>query len=457
MKLEDRGDVFVTAVLGGLAVLFVVFALWLQWFWAGTSMDIDVYWEAGQRMLHGGRNLYAESEDGTNQVGLFIYPPLFATLFAPITLLPRWAGYALWGLLELLLMAAGLRAARGLCDVPAGRQARLFYLLMIAGLFGALWTNLQEGQVNMLVVSALLAGAWLIERDKPLRGGLLLAAATHLKVIPVVLLPILLAQKRFKAAAGMTAGLLLLWAAPLLYSVPNHGVVDGVKANVSLHGDYLDSIVKPRLEAGNASGLGGSRAPNNSLTAVARRWFSDDHRLSLQSEGRSPLLTELPDGVVRYGALGLAALLGGLSMLLAWRCRNSRLARSAVLGLALLSAALANLLFWPHHLCLLLLVLAPLAAWCLRANDLRPMYAALGAALLLCYLPLIDTVPLFDHMAIWGTPTLGVLLIWAGVFFHFWRRKGTVPAVGDCLRRQAAADAFHNGDCPSAQAPGTVP
>ncbi|MCZ7606584.1 MAG: DUF2029 domain-containing protein [Planctomycetota bacterium] len=214
MKLEDRGDVFVTAALGGLAVLFVVFALWLQWFWAGTSMDIDVYWEAGQRMLHGGRNLYAESEDGTNQVGLFIYPPLFATLFAPITLLPRWAGYALWGLLELLLMAAGLRAARGLCDVPAGRQARLFYLLMIAGLFGALWTNMQEGQVNMLVVSALLAGGWLIERDKPLRGGLLLAAATHLKVIPVVLLPILLAQKRFKAAAGMAAGMLLLWAAP---------------------------------------------------------------------------------------------------------------------------------------------------------------------------------------------------------------------------------------------------
>ncbi|MCZ7606583.1 MAG: hypothetical protein M5U25_11060 [Planctomycetota bacterium] len=190
---------------------------------------------------------------------------------------------------------------------------------------------------------------------------------------------------------------------------------------------------------------------------MARRWFSDDHRLSLQSEGRSPLLSELPDGVVRYGALGLAALLGGLSMLLAWRCRNSRLARSAVLGLALLSAALANLLFWPHHLCLLLLVLGPLAAWCLRANDQRPAYAALGAALLLCYVPLLDRFSPFDRMAIWGTPTLGVLLIWAGVFFHFWRRPGTVPAVGDCPRRQAAAEALHNGDSPSAQAPGTVP
>ena len=123
MTAPDKTDRLITAALAATALLFLLLTGWLQWYWSSHSMDIDVYWEAGRRMLHGGADLYLDSEDPANNVGLFIYPPLFATLFAPLTVLPRWLGYALWGMLELALVALGLRSARQLVEVPGGRKA----------------------------------------------------------------------------------------------------------------------------------------------------------------------------------------------------------------------------------------------------------------------------------------------------------------------------------------------
>ncbi|MBZ0136424.1 MAG: DUF2029 domain-containing protein [Planctomycetes bacterium] len=422
LNITDKTDRLVTATLLGGALILVGFTLWLQWFWAGSSMDIDVYWEAGTRMMGGGAELYQESQDPVNRVGLFIYPPFFATLFAPLTVLPRWLGYAVWGLTQLLLIAAGFRGTRRLCDVRGGPAGRLFYLLMGLGLIGAIWTNLQEGQVNMLLLSLLATGLYQLERGRNMSGGLLLAAATHLKVIPIVLLPLLIAQRRFKAAGMMAGGLVVLWLAPLLYSVPNYGLAEGLRSNIRITRDYADRIVSPRLEKQSAFALGGARAPNNALSAVARRYFDDGHKLSLNTDERAPLIAQLPEGLVKWSGLAVGALLGALAMLLAWRRRDSRLARAGSVGLGLLAAALANLLFWPHHLCLLLLVLGPLVAAGIRRGDLRRGMVAVGLVLVLCYLPLLDRFAPFDWMAILGAPTLGVLMVFALVFIHFLRR-----------------------------------
>jgi len=41
--------------------------------------------------------------------------------------------------------------------------------------------------------------------------------------------------------------------------------------------------------------------------------------------------------------------------------------------------------------------------------------------------PLLDRVAVFDRMAILGTPTLGVLIVYGLVFFHFWRAPRAAP------------------------------
>ncbi len=254
------------------------------------------------------------------------------------------------------------------------------------------------------------------------------AAAAHLKVLPIVLLPLLIAQGRFKAAGAMAAGIALLWFAPLAYTVPHHGPVQGWHANVQLSADYVDEIVRPRLDSQYARGVGGARAPNNSLGAVTRRWFGDDHKLSLNTEARSPLIAVAPEPVVKYSGLVLGGVLGALAMLLAWRRRNSRRARVASIGLGLMAAGMANLLFWPHHLCLLLLVLAPLAADGFERGNLRLAGLCAVGLLVFAYAPLIDVLPPLDWLGILGTPTLAVLFVCFAALIHFLRRPiATAP------------------------------
>ncbi|MCA8944981.1 MAG: hypothetical protein KDB29_02025, partial [Planctomycetes bacterium] len=130
----------------------------------------------------------------------------------------------------------------------------------------------------------------------------------------------------------------------------------------------------------------------------------------------------------------------GLAMLLAWRRRDDLIARSAAIGLGVTAAALANLLFWPHHMCLLLLVLGPLAAAGIRDQKMTSMFAAVFGMMALCYLPLLDRVPVFDWMAVVGTPTLGVLAVWVLVFIHFWRRSVAPAVEAPILRAHAETE-----------------
>lgn len=433
MSNPDKSERYVKYTLYAGFGALVVFSIWLQWFWSSTSMDIDVYWEAGARMLHGGANLYAESEDPVNRVGDYIYPPLFAGLFAPLTVLPRSFGYALWGLAQLGMLVASLRLVRGAVGVESASR-RAFYLLMALGISGAIWTNFQEGQVNLLLVMTLAGGLLQLERGRTFTGGLLLASAAHLKVIPIVLLPLLIAQKRFKAAGAMAGGMALLWLVPLVYTVPTHGLQGGFATNAQMTGEFYEVVVSPRLDEQYARDLGGARAPNNSLPGVMQRYFDDDHALSLHTEAQSPLIAPAPAPVVKYAGLLIGAVLGALAMLLAWWRRDSRQARVASIGLGLLAGAMANLLFWPHHLCLMLLALGPLAASGFKRGDMRLTLMAVGALMLFAYSPLLDRLAFFDWMAILGLPTLGVLAVWFLTFIHFLRRPIEAPPATPILR-----------------------
>ncbi|MBK8206719.1 MAG: DUF2029 domain-containing protein [Planctomycetes bacterium] len=425
----------------GWAVLLGL-AAYLPSFWSARSMDIAVYWEAGTRMRLGAVDLYAEPTDPENDIGLYIYPPLFAALMAPLTWLPRGFGYAAWAMLQWLIavlafvvtgrmvgLHASPRSMTGLGSLtsaagPEDSKGASFALPLLVAVFGAAWTNFSEGQVNFLLVLFVAAGLWQLETGRTIRGGLLLAAAAHLKVIPIVLLLVLLAQRRFKAAGAMFVGCSVLWLVPLVWTVPAHGVVDGVARNIELTREYADSIVSPRVKSQSPDDVGGVRAPNNSLGAVVNRYFGNDQRLATSLKERSPLLFSAPEPLRKWGGFGLGCLLFSAALLLAWRRREHRNARNAAAGLALLSAALGNLLFWPHHLALLLLVLGPLLAFAMDEPRLRRIGWALCIAVLaLCFLPMIDNE---GGWLVWvqvlGTPTLCVLAVFAVVWITFMRR-----------------------------------
>lgn len=380
-----------------------------------NSVDISVFWEAGTRMAGGGSDLYAEPTDINNSVGQYIYPPLFSSIFAVFTVFPRRQGYLFWALCNVAMIAASLHMLAKTLRVSTEYKPWFMATVLLA-LFGAFWFNNMEGQVNTLVLLFLSAGVMYLERDKPLTGGAFLGGAAMLKVIPIVLVFVLLAQKRLRAAAGMLLGLLLFWALPMVWMLPS-GPVSAIEQNIELSNEYFFELVVERAKKSSASNLGGSRAPNNSLSAVGRRYFGEPSRLSTYKEdGKSPLLTEIPDSAIRFGTLGFGAILGGLSMLLAWRRRKYAHARVASLGLGLTAAAVVNPLYWPHHTILLALAIAPLVAIGWRVKLVIPLAA-------MCYLPLIEQVVPLRWMGITGLPTLGVLVVWGMVFVESWRQS----------------------------------
>ncbi|MBX3475853.1 MAG: DUF2029 domain-containing protein [Planctomycetes bacterium] len=393
------------ALVGALAVIGCL-CVYLQWWWSHVSLDISVYWEAGTRMRLGGADLYAPSVDPANHVGYYIYPPFFSVLFAPLTWLPRWAGYATWTLAQLALMFATLEGGRRIAGIQHRRNLALF---LLAALCGALWMNLVEGQVNLLV-AALVCWGWLwIENGRTLRGALLLAAAIHVKVIPIVLLPVLIMQGRFKAAAATLALCAALWLAPLVFAIPAEGIERGLERNVTLTREYAGAVAAPRVKAQDTGSLGGIRAPNNGLPATWQRWFGHGGRISAALPDQAPLIASLPLPVARFGGLALAALLG-LVALAAARLRNTDpLDRAMAAGLALMAAMFGNLLFWPHHMCASVILLAPLYA---RISGTRWALAIPGALFVLAWMPIGEQVEALAWMGAWGTPTLVFLALW---------------------------------------------
>lgn len=414
-----------------LAFVLVAATVFLQVVsWRQLSFDVSVYWEAGERMRAGGELLYAPHTDPRNTVGDYIYPPLLATLVAPLTWLPRWAGLAVWGALQLAVTLWAALALARLCRVGAGRPTRDLALLLGVACFAAVWINLTEGQINLLVVACVASGLARIEEDRPLTGGGLIGAAAHLKVLPIVLVGVLAVQGRWKALAGVALGGLLLLAAPLPWTVGAEGLTEGVARAVDLDRQWVQGRLAPSMSSQDPHRLGTSyRAPNHSLSAVLHRWFAEDQLLSNRSGDRSPLAVALPEPLLRWPGFGGAALLYLGALWLAWRTREPgrRLGRTAAAGLALVAAALANLLCWTHHLCLLALFLAPLFALAMRdARVGRRAGWLLGALVVLTFLPTIEQAPALDRLAVWGLPTIGVLVAW-GVTFATFRPRATDP------------------------------
>jgi hypothetical protein len=369
--------------------------------------DAPVYWEAGQRLRDGGARLYAAPERGPSS---FIYPPAFAALVAPLTALPKRLGRLAWELIGLAsLPIAALVLMRG-SAVGSGRRAG-FLAWLAAASWGALWNNTLHQQVGGLVLMVVAIGLARAAGPGALWGGVCLGLATHLKVMPIVLVPLLALRRAWLALAGLALGLVLGVFLPFAVVLPQLGAPAAWDATLAMHERYVKEVAAPRIQAQDAAGLGEARVPNNSLAAVVRRLFRAREPLSFHTWERGPLLFALPIRTLRWIGLACAGALYVLALLVATRRRRDPLGLGAA-GLALTAADLGNPLSWPHHLWTLGLVAAPLAA---EDADRRPLLLAVLAVSLLAYVPLLVYLPPFqgrvpvgpsERLQAWGLPTL---------------------------------------------------
>lgn len=200
---------------------------------AGDTLgyDYQAYLRAAERLL-AGQPLYDPSVDVAGPFGIFYYPPPYAVLVVPFTLLPAELGPWVWAALLYGAFVAGAAL------MPVRREVR-WLTLLLAGLSWPFVYSLKLGQVGPLLFLTFAAGWRWLDRPGPL--GASIALGTIVKVQPAALFGWAIATRRWRAAAiglAVVAGAAI--GATLLVGPPTWADYVAILARVS------DPITTPR-------------------------------------------------------------------------------------------------------------------------------------------------------------------------------------------------------------------
>ncbi|NJD27537.1 MAG: DUF2029 domain-containing protein [Chloroflexi bacterium] len=292
------------------------------------GFDFRAYYLAAERLL-AGQPLYDPNAQATGSFGLYFYPPPFALLLAPLTLLPE--AVAVWGWTLAMAVAAALAVA--LMPVPVRVR---WIVLLLAALSWPLVYAIKLGQVGPLVLLLFSLGwRWL---DRPWPLGLSMGLGTIAKIQPALLVLWAVVAGRRRAAAIALVTVLALSAAATLVTGPGAWLDEA---------SLLSRVSRPVLTPG-AFGLG---------------------RLAFEAGTPETLAT-----LIHYANLALVALVAVVAPL-----RATPAASYLVVAVA---SHFASPVLWDHYALVLLLPVAFLLArgwWWAAAIPLAT--STIGSAL----------------------------------------------------------------------------
>ena len=193
--------------------------------------DFRVYWEAGGRLLHG-EAVYGVAAGLSS--GFFKYSPFAALVLAPLSALP----YAVASLLFALCIVAASIAVIRLCERllrglvvlpgPSFRTAVLWWTFLVVAVH--LHRELHLGNINMLLLLALLVALQLLVGARDVAAGVLIGIVLLFKPHFIVLMALLPLHGRYRAV--LVAGVTLLVG----FLLP--AAVVGWSANIGLLRDW---------------------------------------------------------------------------------------------------------------------------------------------------------------------------------------------------------------------------
>jgi hypothetical protein len=374
-----------------LATLILVFAPisfayngWLSNAGPSLKNDFTSYYVAGLAVRHGqpealyypepvGSLLAQASEQhpwidlarpaGIQDPNYYLYPPLFAVLFAPMTLLPYKAAYLLWAAMGGAYLAASVAlilttfegGILGVWKRPRGMLAASSVIL-IACFFYPVARNFAVGQSSLfllLLMAAALAALRRRTRAGDAWAGLCLAAGILLKLTPLILIPWLALRRRWRALE------LTLASAALLVGISIAAV--GLEPHVT----YVSRML-PQLSGGTAF------YPNQSITGVAERLFGGAFRKAdlVDPAGTAPRLARW------LGSLLILVTLAQVARMRTGGATDPQTDDRAF-GLLLLAGLAASPISWEHHY-----VLALIPAWVLVRDAAEKGWITTQRALL---------------------------------------------------------------------------
>jgi hypothetical protein len=218
------------------------------------GIDFKAYYIAAD-MLRQGKDFY-DVEQQSREVlarglplneSFYIYPPLLAILFVPLTILPMNTAAQVWFFLNVTLYGASLLV---LCKaVDLGRRSRNLPLLWtLAFLFPPALYTIYKGQVNILLLLLLALTCWLYTKGSQRLAGAALGVAIMVKIVPILLLPYFAWRRQYTLCLATVVTISLIGVLGLM--------VVGIDPHLTYISSVLPSLAQPRPNPSNQS-LGG--------------------------------------------------------------------------------------------------------------------------------------------------------------------------------------------------------
>jgi hypothetical protein len=394
--------------------------------------DLDCYLRAAWA-VRSGADLYAVTDDNGFH---YNYPPLLAVLLAPLAdppagvdragMPPFAVSVGLWYAFSLVCLAlavhwlaGALEAARGQTPSPGDRRWWALRLWPVLACLIPIGHSLMRGQVNLLVLALLCAAAAAVLRGRPFRGGLCLAGAVCIKIIPAFLLlfPLWRRDGRFLAgcAAGMTVGLGLVPLAAL-----------GPSRTWTCYRELYAVLIEPAL------GVGTDQTRADELTTVkatdSQSFLAVFHNTQYPTYSARP---SQPSGGVRRASEVLSGTLTLLLLLTAgWRRSRDPLAVVLLWGGLILNMLFLSPVCHLHYFSLAVpLVMALLAARWERRGTLAPGPGLIALFAFGTVANLLPHLPGLNVLRDGGLALYAALALWLVGVVALWRRRRTPTAL----------------------------
>lgn len=190
------------------AIVFYAYRLLIPLYLnTGASDFANAYYPPAQLLVNGG--------DPYSIKG-YLQPPALLLVFVPFVAIPPESARALWLLVELLMLTAGIIAALRLFDVRP-TDITLYSVLLVYLSPNIAW-GVMIGQSVVLVFLLQMLGMWFLREGRSFLGGLFLGSMVLKPHMLAVALPILLSAPR-KAWVGAAVGIGVLLVGPELVRI----------------------------------------------------------------------------------------------------------------------------------------------------------------------------------------------------------------------------------------------
>ena len=222
----------------------------------------------------------------------YYYPPFFACLIIPLTILPVEVVVVLWALASVGLLGWSMAAFySGMTDRPffslpaKTRWFVCFFSTVLTARFTIL--HLRFGQSNVFVLALAVLGLTWLARKQSVRAGIAIALSIVMKLTTLPFGFWFLARRSGRVLTGMVLGGLIGVLAPAL--------MVGLSKDESYHREWVEQVALSNAPGtGNWAGTG-----NVSLRAQADRFFLNTDAFVYKGRLYRVTIVELPRAIVR--------------------------------------------------------------------------------------------------------------------------------------------------------------